>query len=144
MQALEPESGGLFINCTSGLGGHSEALLESSPEVKVLGIDRDEAALERARSRLANFGERFRAEHANYKSLAEVIGRSGFANERVRGILADLGVSSMQLEAADRGFSFQQEGPLDMRMDRSEPQTAAMLVNSLGEEELANLIYQYG
>jgi 16S rRNA (cytosine1402-N4)-methyltransferase len=144
LEALEPRSGGLFIDCTLGLGGHSEALLSAGTEVKVLGIDRDETAIDRALVRLSGFGERFQAVQANYKSLIEALAESRFQSEPVRGILADLGVSSMQLEAAERGFSFQFEGPLDMRMDRREPTTAATLVNSLSQEELADLVYQYG
>jgi 16S rRNA (cytosine1402-N4)-methyltransferase len=144
VQALEPKLGGLFIDCTLGLGGHSEALLSAGPDVRVLGIDRDEEALSRATDRLSGFGDRFRAVQANFNSIKSVFEEGEFAGEPVRGILADLGVSSMQLEAAERGFSFMQEGPLDMRMDRREPTTAARLVNSLGQEELANLIYQYG
>lgn len=145
VQALEPETGGLFIDCTLGLGGHSEALLAANPDLRLLGIDRDDEALRRARARLATFGTRFRAVKGEFETLTRILqAEADFVNGPIRGIVADLGVSSMQLEAAERGFSFQYEGPLDMRMDREQGETAATLVNRLPESELADLIYQYG
>jgi 16S rRNA (cytosine1402-N4)-methyltransferase len=116
--------------------------LEASLTVRVIGIDRDEEAIASAKKRLQQFGNRFSGIHANYNLLTEILARFGI--KEADGILADLGVSSLQLEEADRGFSFQTEGPLDMRMDRSQKLTAADLVNSLSERELADLIYHYG
>ncbi|MEW6730673.1 MAG: 16S rRNA (cytosine(1402)-N(4))-methyltransferase RsmH [Acidobacteriota bacterium] len=144
VQALDPSAGGMFIDCTLGLGGHSEALLAASHKVSVLGIDRDEAALAQAQQRLAGFGPRFQALQANFKALAEITTQLGIATGAVQGVLADLGVSSLQLDSGERGFSFQRPGPLDMRMDCRQTVTAALLVNTLSETELADLIYQYG
>jgi 16S rRNA (cytosine1402-N4)-methyltransferase len=125
------------------MGGHSEAILEAGPRVKLLGLDRDAESLALATGRLARFGDRFVAVHANYKELSEVLSRHA-PGERVAGILADLGISSHQLDEAERGFSFSHDGPLDMRMDRSKGPTAADLVNRMPEGELADLIYEYG
>jgi 16S rRNA (cytosine1402-N4)-methyltransferase len=139
---LQPQQGGLFIDCTLGLGGHAEAILNASPETRLVGIDRDREAIEIASERLAVFKDRFRVVQANFKEIACVLG--GLESESVRGILADLGVSSLQFDDRERGFSFQSDAPLDMRMDRSEGETAADLINSLDESELANLIFEYG
>lgn len=139
---LQPQQGGLFIDCTLGLGGHGEAILKASPDTRLIGIDRDREAIEIASPRLAVFKDRFRALQANFKDMARVL--AGLESEGVRGILADLGVSSLQLDEAERGFSFQSDAPLDMRMDRSESETAADLINGLDEGELANLIFEYG
>ncbi|HZH89418.1 MAG TPA: 16S rRNA (cytosine(1402)-N(4))-methyltransferase RsmH [Pyrinomonadaceae bacterium] len=144
---LAPERGGLFVDATLGLGGHSEALLEASPDVRVIGIDRDPEALELARARLAVFGERFHAAHANFKEIADVLAdasKVAGAGE-LSGVLADLGVSSLQFDAAERGFSFRHDAPLDMRMDaRGEEETAAELLARLPEEEIARIIFEYG
>jgi 16S rRNA (cytosine1402-N4)-methyltransferase len=140
---LAPERGGLFVDATLGLGGHSEALLESSPLVRVVGIDRDPEALQFASARLAGFGERFRAVHANFKEIAGVLPDAG--EGEVSGVLADLGVSSLQFDAAERGFSFRQDAPLDMRMNaRGDEETAAELLARLPEEEIARIIFEYG
>ena len=140
---LAPEGGGLFVDATLGLGGHSEALLVASPDARVLGIDRDPEALAFASARLAGFGERFSAVHANFKEIAEVLERAGVGE--VSGVLADLGVSSLQFDAAERGFSFRQDAPLDMRMDaRGGEETAAELLARLPEEEIARIIFEYG
>ena len=139
---LRPERGGRFVDCTLGLGGHTEAILSASPSASVIGIDTDDESLERATSRLEIFGDRFIGIHANFKELAKVLDSLGI--KTVEGIVADLGISSYQLAAPDRGFSFQQDAPLDARMDRSHGQTAADLVNALEESELADLIYVYG
>jgi 16S rRNA (cytosine1402-N4)-methyltransferase len=140
---LAPERGGLFVDATLGLGGHSEALLEASPLVRVLGIDRDPDALQFARARLAGFGARFRAVHANFKEIADVLAEAG--ESAVSGVLADLGVSSLQFDAAERGFSFRHDAPLDMRMDaRGDEETAAELLARLPEEEIARIIFEYG
>jgi 16S rRNA (cytosine1402-N4)-methyltransferase len=138
---LDPSRGGLFVDCTVGLGGHSRALLEHGA-ARVLGLDRDADALALAANALAAFGDRVELVHADYRDLDRVLDGRGI--ERVAGALADLGVSSMQLDAEGRGFSFQRDEPLDMRMDRSRPPTAADLLSEVNEEELANLIFQYG
>jgi 16S rRNA (cytosine1402-N4)-methyltransferase len=139
---LRPEEGGTFIDSTLGLGGHAEALLEASPSTRVIGIDRDLDAVARARRRLARFSDRFEAVHANFKELAGVMSLAGLSE--VRGVLADLGVSSIQLDSEARGFSFAADAPLDMRMDRGQGETAAGLIARLTERELADLIFEYG
>jgi 16S rRNA (cytosine1402-N4)-methyltransferase len=139
---LRPEQGGTFIDCTLGLGGHAEVILNASKETSVLGIDRDTEAIEIARERLKIFEGRFQAAEANFAELPSVTDQLGIAD--ARGILADLGVSSLQFDRAERGFSFAQDAPLDMRMDRTGGETASDLVNQLSEEELANLIFEYG
>ena len=140
---LAPERGGLFVDATLGLGGHSEAILEASPETRVLGIDRDREALRLASERLARFGARFRAVHANFGDLARVLNE---ASEREpSGVLADLGVSSLQFDTPERGFSFRHDAPLDMRMDAGgREETAAELLERLPEEEIARVLYEYG
>jgi 16S rRNA (cytosine1402-N4)-methyltransferase len=139
---LAPERGGLFVDCTVGLGGHSEEILNASNETRVLGFDRDPAALEFTRERLARFGDRFRAVHANFQDIADVL-RETSESEPV-GILADLGVSSLQLDSAERGFSFRFDAPLDMRMDPTSGSTAAELLAQLSEEEIARIIFEFG
>ncbi len=140
---LEPERGGWFVDCTLGLGGHSEAILEAHPDTRVIGIDRDVEALDWATNRLARFGTRFRAVHANFGEIARVLAEAG--ESEASGVLADLGVSSLQLDAAHRGFSFRHDAPLDMRMDASgDEETAADLLASLPEEEIARIIFEYG
>jgi 16S rRNA (cytosine1402-N4)-methyltransferase len=140
---LEPERGGLFVDCTLGLGGHSEAILEAAAETRVIGIDRDLEALDWATNRLARFGERFRAVHANFGDIARVLAEA--SESEASGVLADLGVSSLQLDAAHRGFSFRHDAPLDMRMNASgDEETAAELLASLPEEEIARIIFEYG
>jgi 16S rRNA (cytosine1402-N4)-methyltransferase len=139
---LRPQQGGLFVDCTLGLGGHAEALLSASPDVVLIGLDRDKEALAVARERLKIFENRVQTAHANFADLAEAL--SGLRIDRAHGVLADLGVSSLQLDQGDRGFSFTSNAALDMRMDRTTRQTAADLVNSLPEGELADLIFEYG
>jgi 16S rRNA (cytosine1402-N4)-methyltransferase len=143
VELLGAERGGLFIDGTLGLGGHSEAILEASAESRVIGIDRDRAALELASRRLARFGTRFRGVHANFREITQVARE---ANESaVRGVLVDLGVSSLQFDTGERGFSFRQDAPLDMRMDAGgDEETAAELLAHLPEEEIARIIYEYG
>lgn len=138
---LDPSRGGLFVDCTVGLGGHARALLEAGAS-KLLGLDRDPAALKIARERLKGFGDRVELVHADYRELGRVLDDRGVPG--VDGALADLGVSSMQLDAEGRGFSFRRDEPLDMRMDQSQGPTAADLLDQVGEEELANLIFEYG
>jgi 16S rRNA (cytosine1402-N4)-methyltransferase len=142
LQFLAPERGGLFIDGTLGLGGHSEAILKSNEETRVLGMDLDPAALEYARDRLATFGERFRGFQANFRAIREVLEE---ADEREpNGILVDLGVSSMQFDSPERGFSFRFDAPLDMRMDPTTGATAADLLQQLPESEIARIIFEYG
>jgi 16S rRNA (cytosine1402-N4)-methyltransferase len=138
---LRPERGGLFVDCTVGLGGHSRALLESGA-ARVLGLDRDRDALSAARVALAPWADRVELVHADYRALEDVLDARGLS--LVDGALADLGVSSMQFDAPGRGFSFQRDEPLDMRMDRSAGDTAAQLIARVGEHELADTIYAYG
>jgi len=138
---LRPERGGLFVDCTVGLGGHSRALLESGA-ARVLGLDRDRDALAAARVALAPWADRIELVHADYRALEDVLDARGVS--LVDGALADLGVSSMQFDAPGRGFSFQRDEPLDMRMDRSAGDTAAQLIARVGEHELADTIYAYG
>jgi 16S rRNA (cytosine1402-N4)-methyltransferase len=143
MAFLAPERGGLFVDCTVGLGGHSEAILEATTETRVIGIDRDSAALSYASERLARFGERFRAAHADFRQLDQVLQDSG-ENGPV-GVLADLGVSSLQFDSPTRGFSFRFDAPLDMRMDPDgDDESAADLLLRLPEDEIAAIIFQYG
>ena len=142
IELLAAKRGGLFVDCTVGLGGHSEAILQASSDAQVLGIDRDEEALELARQRLALYGSRWSAVHADFRELTRVLATAKV--RQVRGILADLGVSSLQLDSVGRGFSFRHEAPLDMRMDMSRGETAAELLGRLSEVEIANLIFEYG
>ena len=142
LEWLAPERGGLFVDATVGLGGHSEALLSASPEVQLIGIDRDPEALARAGARLAPFGSRVRLVHANFQSFEQALAGLGVRGG-VAGVLADLGVSSLQLETPGRGFSFRFDGPLDMRMGLSET-TAADLVNQVSEGELETIFREYG
>lgn len=139
---LKPERGGAFIDCTLGLGGHAEAILKAAPNTRVIGIDRDHQALAIAQERLAIFDNRFQAVHANFSEIGSLLERLATAN--VQGVLADLGVSSLQLDSGDRGFSFAADAPLDMRMDQSSGETAADMVERLSERELADLIFEYG
>jgi 16S rRNA (cytosine1402-N4)-methyltransferase len=138
---LRPERGGLFIDCTVGLGGHSRALLESGA-TRIIGLDRDQDALSAARIALAPWADRIDLVHADYRTLDDVLEARGVS--LVDGALADLGVSSMQFDMPGRGFSFQRDEPLDMRMDRSTGDTAAQLIARAGERELADTIYAYG
>jgi len=142
IEFLAVERGGLFVDCTVGLGGHSEAILQTSSTVQVLGIDRDEEALKLARKRLAEFGGRFRAVQADFRELTRVLARAKVSSPR--SILADLGVSSLQLDSPSRGFSFRHEAPLDMRLDQSSGETAAELLGRLSEVDIARLIFEYG
>jgi 16S rRNA (cytosine1402-N4)-methyltransferase len=140
LELLAVRPGGLWVDGTVGLGGHAAAVLRaSSPDGRLLGLDRDGETLERAREALAAFAGRVRLEQADYREIEACLG-----DEKADGILLDLGISSAQLDAAERGFSFQVEGPLDMRMDRSGGPTAADLVNRTPERELADLIFELG
>ena len=138
---LRPERGGLFIDCTVGLGGHAKALLESGA-TRLIGLDRDTDALAAARSTLAPWSDRVELVHADYRSFEDVLAARNV--ESIDGALADLGVSSLQLDAEGRGFSFQRDEPLDMRMDRTAGESAADIVARASEQDLADAIYAYG
>ncbi|HEY7791899.1 MAG TPA: 16S rRNA (cytosine(1402)-N(4))-methyltransferase RsmH, partial [Vicinamibacterales bacterium] len=138
---LEPARGGLFVDCTVGLGGHARALLEGGAS-RLLGLDRDADALAQAAETLSAWRDRVELVHADYRDLPQVLDARGIA--AIDGALADLGVSSMQLDAEGRGFSFQRDEPLDMRMDRSRGETAADKLRSADETELANVIFTLG
>ncbi len=138
---MAPCQGKLVIDGTLGFGGHSERLLEAG--ASVIGIDQDPAALEKASERLRIFGDQFQALHGNAADLPVLLEHAGLS-KAVDGVIFDLGVSSWQLDQPERGFSFQKDGPLDMRMNPQSETTAAMLVNTLAEEELASLFWEYG
>jgi len=140
---LALDRGATVVDATLGPGGHTEAMLEAvGPEGRVLGIDRDSQALELARQRLAPFGDAFAAIHGNHTDLLKLLRQNGvFA---VDGILFDLGVSSLQLDDPERGFSFRGDGPLDMRMDRQSGHTAEEILATSSEQELRQLIWSYG
>lgn len=138
---LRPERGGTFVDCTVGLGGHAKALLDAGA-TRVIGLDRDPDALARARATLSPWADRVELVHADYRSLDEVLDRQ--STESVDGALADLGVSSLQFDSEGRGFSFQRDEPLDMRMDTTTGETAAAIVARASEQELADAIYAYG
>jgi 16S rRNA (cytosine1402-N4)-methyltransferase len=138
---LRPERGGTYVDCTIGLGGHTEALVARGA-TRVVGIDRDAEALASAKTRLASVAGRVELVHADYRALPAVLSERGIT--AVDGILADLGVSSLQFDSEGRGFSFRRDEPLDMRMDRSSGKTAADLVNAARETELADVIFRYG
>jgi len=141
LQFLRPEHGGLFVDCTVGLGGHARALLEAGA-TRLVGLDRDLDALSRAAETLAPWRDRVELVHADYRAIADVLNARQIAV--VDGTLADLGVSSMQFDAPGRGFSFQRDEPLDMRMDRSHGETAADFIARATEVELADTIFRYG
>jgi 16S rRNA (cytosine1402-N4)-methyltransferase len=141
LQLLEVGRGGLFVDATLGLGGHAEAILEASADARLVGIDRDPRALELAGHRLARFGDRARFAHANFHRIRPALAALGI--HKVAGVLADLGVSSMQLDTPERGFSFRFDAPLDMRMGLAD-RTAADLVNEASEGELEMMIRDFG
>jgi 16S rRNA (cytosine1402-N4)-methyltransferase len=141
LEALAPGRGGTFVDGTVGLGGHAAALLQAGA-FRLVGIDRDSEAIAVARERLGGFGDRVALLHGDYRHLDRLLDEAGVGP--VDGILIDLGLSSFQLESEGRGFSFQRDEPLDMRMDRTSGATAADLLNSFGERELADLIFAYG
>jgi 16S rRNA (cytosine1402-N4)-methyltransferase len=141
LQFLQPGRGGLFVDCTVGLGGHARALLEAGA-TRLIGLDRDRDALARARETLAPWADRVDLVHGDYRSVAEVLDARGVTT--IDGALADLGVSSLQFDSPGRGFSFQRDEPLDMRMDVTTGETAADFLAQAGEEELANAIFTYG
>lgn len=142
VRALEPERGGLFLDLTAGAGGHSAALLQASATARVVAFDRDPAAVERARARLAAFGERALVVHREFADVEAWLAEARV--DGVQGLIADLGISSVQLDDPERGLSFRLEGPLDMRMDREQGETALELIERLSQDQLADVIYQYG
>lgn len=140
---LEPRDGALFIDATVGLGGHAHGLLAGlGPSGRLLGLDADPQALELASERLAEFGQRAVLTCGRHRDLEVLARQQGF--EQVDGVLLDLGASSLQFDQAERGFSFRNDGPLDMRMGPDVPQSAAEIVNGMAEEELARVIWLYG
>jgi 16S rRNA (cytosine1402-N4)-methyltransferase len=141
LNQLRPARGGLFVDCTVGLGGHSRALIESGAS-RIVGLDRDSDALAEARVTLAPWLDRVDLVHADYRTIEDVLDARGIP--LIDGALADLGVSSMQFDAPGRGFSFQRDEPLDMRMDRSTGETAAHVLARSSERELADTIFAYG
>ena len=143
IEFLQPQNGGLFVDATLGLGGHSEAILDSSPEARVIGIDQDSDALSLAKERLERFGDRFVSFQSNFSEIRSVVAEANLGDPN--GILADLGVSSLQLDSESRGFSFRFDAPLDMRMDaNSDGETVADLLATTSQDDLANIIYKYG
>ena len=143
IHALQPKSAGYYVDGTLGAGGHARGILEAcTPDGRLLGMDVDPQALALARETLAPYGQRVRLKQASYDSLAEILHEIGW--DKVDGILLDLGLSSMQLDTPERGFSFLHDAPLDMRFNPDSPTTAADLVNKLPQDELADLIYHYG
>jgi len=134
---------GVVIDATLGAGGHAERILDAmGRDGRVLGIDRDDGALEIARERLARFGDRVRLEHGNFDELEDIVGAAGW--DPVVGVLYDLGVSSMHFDDPARGFSYQHDAPLDMRMDRSQERTAADVLNTYPQRDLTRVIRDYG
>lgn len=138
---LAPQRGGLFVDCTVGLGGHARVLLEHGAS-RVIGLDRDREALSQAHTALSAWAEHVELHHANYKDVDAVLNTSQISS--VDGVLADLGVSSLHLDGEGRGFSFRRDEPLDMRMDQSAGQTAADLIRNTSEQTLADIIFKYG
>lgn len=135
-------AGAVLVDCTLGLGGHTEAFLEKFPQLTVVGIDRDQSAIDLASKRLERFGSRVKFAHATYDQILEVL--SDLDIDSVQGILLDLGVSSMQLDEAERGFAYSYDAPLDMRMDDSESLTAADVLNTYSADQLAGIFKEFG
>jgi len=140
MHYMAPENGKVLVDGTLGGGGHTEAMLKTG--ATVIGIDQDDQALTYARERLAAYADRFTALKGNFATMPQLLEEAG--HQQVDGILVDIGVSSWQLDEADRGFSFAKDGPLDMRMNRSTGETAADLVNNASEQELKTIFFEYG
>lgn len=140
---LAPVDGGIYIDGTLGLAGHAEKILQScGPSGRVIGFEWDAGALELAEKRLAPFGSRFQALHRNYAEIMEGMAEIGL--QKVDGLLLDLGVSSLQFDSGERGFSFMADGPLDMRMDRRKHLSAEKIVNEFSKEDLADIFFYYG
>ena len=141
IEQMEPARGGVFVDCTVGLGGHARALVDAGAS-RLIGLDRDPAAVAAARDALSGYGDRVEVVHADYRRLNAVLDERGVT--KVDGVLVDLGVSSMQLDEPGRGFSFRQDDPLDMRMDTTAGPTAAEALREVDERTLADLIYEFG
>jgi 16S rRNA (cytosine1402-N4)-methyltransferase len=146
VQLFAPVPPGWIVDATLGGAGHSAALLESRPDVRIIGLDQDDRALAAASRRLERFGDRAVVRHSRFDRLGDVVRDvlAGDTREGVSGVLFDLGVSSPQLDDGDRGFSYRHDGPLDMRMDRTRPRTAADVVNGMPADELARTLRTYG
>ena len=142
VRLLNPRLGGVIVDGTVGLGGHAEAILEAERTVRLIGIDRDPEALDRARARLARFGERATLLHGDYRDLNPLL--SGIGIDRIDGLLLDLGVSSLQLDDPDRGFSFRLDGPLDMRADPTRGETAAQWLAAAPQMQIAEVLTTCG
>jgi 16S rRNA (cytosine1402-N4)-methyltransferase len=140
--AIEASASPVVVDATLGLGGHTEALLQRFENLTVIGIDRDEIALERARKRLAPFGDRLKTAHCVFDEISSVVESFGYSH--INGALFDLGVSSIQLDETDRGFSYSQDAPLDMRMDRSRGITASEILNTYEPGKLVKILRTYG
>jgi 16S rRNA (cytosine1402-N4)-methyltransferase len=140
LELLSVEREGVYVDCTLGLAGHAVAILERNPRASLVGLDRDEISLRQARERLMPFGGRVRLFHTDFKYLPEL----GIDFRDVRGVLVDLGMSSFQLDSPERGFSFSQEGPLDMRMDQRSKITASKVLHTYSEQKLADLFETCG
>ena len=141
IDVLDPSRGGIFVDSTVGLGGHARAILEAGA-TRLLGLDRDQSALDIAAQKLTPWQDRVELIHADYRELPTVLAARGI--DGLDGVLADLGVSSMQFDAPGRGFSFRRDEPLDMRMDQTSGPTAAQLLGDVDESDLADVIYRYG
>ncbi len=140
--AISTHANPVVIDATLGLGGHTEALLNKFPQLVVIGIDRDTQAIEIATERLSRFGQRFISHHSIFDRISDVAKEHGYSH--VQGILFDLGVSSLQLDNGDRGFSYAHDASLDMRMDKSQAKTAADIVNTYSPGELVRILRTYG
>jgi 16S rRNA (cytosine1402-N4)-methyltransferase len=143
LQYLDPKPGARFIDATLGAGGHTREILErTGPDGQVLAIDQDESALSNAKATLESFGSRVIFVHSNFRAVGKIAEEYGFLN--CDGVLADIGISSMMVDDPSRGFSFMREGPLDMRMDRTQELTAADVVNAYSEKEIADILFTFG
>lgn len=140
MEYLDIGRSGVYVDCTIGLGGHAQEILKRNPNAEVVGIDLDESALLEARDRLQPFAERVRLYHSDFRSLPDL----DIDFSRVKGILCDLGMSSFQLDTPERGFSFNRQGPLDMRMDHRNQTTASKILDKYSEHKLAEIFRRYG
>ncbi len=140
MDYLDIRRKGIYVDCTIGLGGHSLEILKRNPQAKLIGIDIDEESLLKAKDRLSPFAERVKLYHSDFKYLPDL----EMDLSRVKGVLLDLGISSFQLDTPERGFSFNQEGPLDMRMNRRKKVTASKIINTYSEHKLTEVFKQYG
>ena len=140
--AIAAASNPVVVDATLGLGGHTEALLQKFPHLTVIGIDRDLDAIAKATDRLAPFADRLKTAHSTFDGIAEIVARFGYT--KIDGALFDLGVSSMQLDQAERGFSYSQDAPLDMRMDRTQSLTAGEIINTYEPGQLVRILRTYG